>query len=283
MDKHKKKKNHWWLFDEFMNKLPMNIRENVPNTLTGVRVISSIGIVVTLLTIGLVNPILIGTWTALTAITDLLDGKIARRYNCQSKLGSALDAIADKVLNWGVGITLIIMGVVPVWSLLIGIRDLTVLTQNAKYKIEDGKKQRNNEKRTKNKFKEMIKDYKQGELLPPTILGKVKMWGQSAAVISGLLFNSTPLALFTPILFGATIAISAGDVILNTKIINTKKKNWQKENKNITESKVTSQETLDNTNSKETKKSYPRSVERSIDQQIEYKEDEKHKVITKKY
>ncbi len=286
MHKKKKKKiNLWEPIDQIMENLPINIRKNVPNALTGIRVISSIGIVGTLATVGLFNPLLIGTWTALTAVTDLLDGKIARRYNCESKLGSALDAIADKVLNWGVGIALIIMGVVPAWSLFIGVRDLSVMVQNAEFKLEDGKNKRKNKPKSESKFKEMVKDYKEGEILPPTILGKAKMWGQSSAVVSGLLFSATPLSILTPILFGTTIAISAADLVLNTKVIADKKKSFainQKET-SIT-STITNECSEEKTQqkTKQEKKNYPKVIEEYVDKLANDQQEDNTKAMTKK-
>lgn len=52
------------------------------------------------------NPV--GTLMAVAgfAFTDFLDGKIARKLNCESELGSLLDAISDKVFSLGLLIPL---------------------------------------------------------------------------------------------------------------------------------------------------------------------------------
>lgn len=46
---------------------------------------------------------------------DFLDGYIARKYNCVSKLGKILDPIADKVLILGVFLALTLIGAAHVW------------------------------------------------------------------------------------------------------------------------------------------------------------------------
>ncbi len=210
--------NKWKLVDAIMERLPEDTRKNVPNTLTITRLIGSIAIVATLPTMLYTNPILLGTLTALTGITDMLDGKIARRYNCQSTLGGILDAMADKVLTWGIGITLIAMNALTPLVLLVGIRDVAVGYQDAKHKIKTGKELRKNEKKTNNKFKELKKDFAKGEYIPPTILGKVKMWALSSTVCSAIFFAANPtLSIITNSLLSLTGLIASADIILNAK------------------------------------------------------------------
>src|SRR5262245_34651574 len=52
---------------------------------------------------------------AFAAATDGLDGFLAKRFGWTSKLGKALDPLADKILLVGVFSTLAFMGRVPVW------------------------------------------------------------------------------------------------------------------------------------------------------------------------
>jgi cardiolipin synthase len=49
------------------------------------------------------------------AITDGLDGYLAKRFNWTSELGKALDPLADKILLVTAFITLTFVGGVPVW------------------------------------------------------------------------------------------------------------------------------------------------------------------------
>jgi CDP-diacylglycerol--glycerol-3-phosphate 3-phosphatidyltransferase len=66
---------------------------------------------------------------AVASISDYLDGKIARKYQVHSRLGTFLDPLADKVLvlgTYGV-IAMQHAALVPVWMLsLIALRDIGV-------------------------------------------------------------------------------------------------------------------------------------------------------------
>ncbi len=52
-------------------------------------------------------------------ITDVLDGQIARRYNLVSVFGTLLDPLADKLMLLAALICLALVGIVPVWALVI--------------------------------------------------------------------------------------------------------------------------------------------------------------------
>lgn len=92
----------------------------------------------TLLRIGLV-PVLIlllqnQVYTAALAvfviagITDGVDGFIAKRFDCVTRLGSILDPLADKLLLLSAFVMLTIAGVFPFWLLIIaGFRDLVIV------------------------------------------------------------------------------------------------------------------------------------------------------------
>ncbi len=74
---------------------------NVPNTLSLLRVVLVPAFVATLLFMrqipvwGLLVPAII---YALTALTDMLDGKIARKYNLITDFGKFIDPLADKFM-----------------------------------------------------------------------------------------------------------------------------------------------------------------------------------------
>ena len=57
-----------------------------------------------------VNPVYLGICVVfvVAALTDMLDGKIARKYNLVSDFGKFLDPIADKLLNDGIMIFLLV-------------------------------------------------------------------------------------------------------------------------------------------------------------------------------
>ena len=56
---------------------------------------------------------------AFAALTDALDGYLARRLNQVTDLGKLLDPLVDKVLITGALVALVARGVVPAWSVTI--------------------------------------------------------------------------------------------------------------------------------------------------------------------
>lgn len=55
----------------------------------------------------------------LAGVTDVLDGQIARRYNLVSVFGTVMDPLADKLMLLTALICLALVGIVPVWALVI--------------------------------------------------------------------------------------------------------------------------------------------------------------------
>ncbi|HRH79523.1 MAG TPA: CDP-alcohol phosphatidyltransferase family protein [Thiobacillaceae bacterium] len=73
------------------------------------------------------------------AVTDLLDGNIARLFNQRSVLGAWLDPIADKVMLLSTLVALVWVEVLPVWLLVVvGLRDAVVLLGAAAYRLLTG-------------------------------------------------------------------------------------------------------------------------------------------------
>ncbi len=89
---------------------------NLPNLLTMGRVVV-IPVVVLLLQRGSPKDC---TWAAIVysaaAITDLLDGYLARRMNVVSVLGKFLDPLADKLLVMASLVYMVPMGRIPAWA-----------------------------------------------------------------------------------------------------------------------------------------------------------------------
>lgn len=92
---------------------------NVPNSLTLLRIFLVPFLVVVLLTrfegkeyVGLAIFLV-------AAVTDLLDGYIARRYKKVTRLGILLDPIADKLLVSAAFISLVEIGVAPAWMVVV--------------------------------------------------------------------------------------------------------------------------------------------------------------------
>ena len=94
---------------------------NLPNKLTVLRVILVPFFVVFLLLSKTSESL---KWIALilfiaASLTDLLDGKIARKYNLVTTFGKFMDPLADKVLTISGMICLIELGRIPSWIVVI--------------------------------------------------------------------------------------------------------------------------------------------------------------------
>ena len=94
---------------------------NLPNKLTILRMIMIVPFVVFMLV-----PIggAAGKWIALAlfviaSLTDLLDGKIARKYNLVTTFGKFMDPVADKLLVCSALICLVELGRIPAWIVII--------------------------------------------------------------------------------------------------------------------------------------------------------------------
>ena len=68
-------------------------------------------------------------WLALAAgLSDMLDGWLAKRFDWQSRVGAGLDALADKLLLFGIFLALVIIGRLPLWWLLLAlVRDIVIV------------------------------------------------------------------------------------------------------------------------------------------------------------
>ena len=106
---------------------------NLPNKLTVFRVILIIPFVILLLggyaqwgwftalfggIIGITDYIALAIFIV-ASLTDLLDGKIARKYNLVTNFGKFMDPLADKLLVCSAMICLIEMGRIPAWVVII--------------------------------------------------------------------------------------------------------------------------------------------------------------------
>lgn len=100
----------------------------LPNLLTGARFLLT-GIFVLLLSIGNSLGFTLGAFAffIIAAVSDWVDGYVARRYMSESVLGKLMDPLADKVLVAAGLIMLIPSGLVPAWiALLILSREFIV-------------------------------------------------------------------------------------------------------------------------------------------------------------
>ncbi len=56
---------------------------------------------------------------AVASLTDILDGKIARKYNITTSLGRILDPLGDKLMTMAVIVSITIDRVIPVWAVIV--------------------------------------------------------------------------------------------------------------------------------------------------------------------
>lgn len=95
---------------------------NLPNKLTILRVIMIPFFVVALLWDGGQNQTyryIAAVIFVIASLTDLLDGKIARRYGLVTNFGKFMDPLADKLLVCSALICLIELGQMPSWMVII--------------------------------------------------------------------------------------------------------------------------------------------------------------------
>ena len=127
---------------------------NVPNILSFLRVLLVPAFVATILYMrdieiwGLVVPAVV---YGLTALTDMLDGKIARKYNLVTDFGKFIDPLADKFMVLGSMIAMLAwmflrgqveQGMIFVWLVLIilfrelGVTSLRLVVAGKKVKVD---------------------------------------------------------------------------------------------------------------------------------------------------
>lgn len=65
---------------------------------------------------------------AVAALTDFVDGQIARRMHCVSRIGQLLDPLVDRVLMITAVVSLLVVGRLPLWIVvLVLLRDLFLM------------------------------------------------------------------------------------------------------------------------------------------------------------
>lgn len=100
---------------------------NLPNSITMLRLMIVPVLFFLLLSPGPVWSLVITLFFILAALTDLLDGYVARRYQIVTTIGKFLDPIADKLIVNTAMILMIPIGRIPAWIVaIIIIRDFTI-------------------------------------------------------------------------------------------------------------------------------------------------------------
>ena len=90
--------------------------KHVPNILTVIRLLF-IPIIVFYIFTG--NYILAFVFFTISAITDIADGFIARKFNLVSNFGKLMDPLADKLTQIATLASLVFTNIIPVWILLV--------------------------------------------------------------------------------------------------------------------------------------------------------------------
>ena len=97
----------------------------LPNALSIIRIILTVPIVIALLKEQYLLTLMLFLFAG---ITDALDGWIAKQFSFQSRLGSILDPMADKILLASTFLGLYWVGILPLWLLLlIFFRDIIIV------------------------------------------------------------------------------------------------------------------------------------------------------------
>ena len=101
------------------------MKEKIPNILTMIRIICT-PIIIVLGIMGKMNLVII--LAIISALTDLFDGKLARKWNVVSVLGAKLDAFADKIFAIGLTASLVthikLIPIILILEIIIGVSNL---------------------------------------------------------------------------------------------------------------------------------------------------------------
>ena len=106
------------------------MKKNVPNILTMFRFI-----LIPFIFISILNRNYISAFIFLTisGITDVLDGFIARKFNCITTFGKLIDPLADKATQISTLIALSCINIIPFWVLIIVFIKETIMVSGASF------------------------------------------------------------------------------------------------------------------------------------------------------
>ena len=114
-------------FEKMTTSKDKNEVFNLPNTITLLRLAVIPVLFFLLLNPGRILSMVIAVLFIIAAITDLIDGYVARKYNIVTTMGKFLDPVADKLIVTTAMIMMIPIGRIPAWIVvLIIMRDLLV-------------------------------------------------------------------------------------------------------------------------------------------------------------
>lgn len=104
--------------------------KHIPNILTIIRFLF---IPIIVIALGLNQYLLALVLFTTSAITDVLDGIIARKYNVISDFGKLMDPLADKCTQISVLMTLATKNIIPLWIIIVFILKESVMIAGASF------------------------------------------------------------------------------------------------------------------------------------------------------
>lgn len=111
-------------------------RTSIPNIITIFRLLLAVPLVISLLDRSYQTALGI---LMIAALSDAVDGYLARHYNWLTRLGAILDPLSDKVLLVSSFITLGVMGDLPVWLVaMVLVRDIVIVSGAVAYQMNFG-------------------------------------------------------------------------------------------------------------------------------------------------
>jgi cardiolipin synthase len=106
---------------------------HIPNVISGIRILLVVPIGLALAHRQLELSFML---IAIAAISDAVDGFLAKQFGWQSELGAMLDPIADKLLLATVFIVLSFLKLVPLWLMVAAVaRDVIIVSGAAAYRV----------------------------------------------------------------------------------------------------------------------------------------------------
>ena len=111
-------------------------KENIPNILTIIRFILIPFIFISVISHRYLTALIIFT---ISALTDILDGYIARKYNYITDIGKLIDPLADKLTQVALLLALTILKILPLWIfIIVFIKEFVMVTSaSVLYKRKD--------------------------------------------------------------------------------------------------------------------------------------------------
>jgi CDP-diacylglycerol--glycerol-3-phosphate 3-phosphatidyltransferase len=159
---------------------------NVPNVLTVLRILAVPVIVVALLDETPDGDVLAAVVFALAAVTDKLDGYIARRRDAVTTFGKLMDPLADKLLIVAALVALVSLGRLAAWVAMVIIAREVGVTVLRAVAVEEG------------------------VVISASWLGKTKTVLQVAAVFGLILFDPAPVAVDVLVYLAVAMTVISG-------------------------------------------------------------------------